>query len=222
VSSCSGGSADWKTEIYSGTTTTGVLPLYTSTRIQRGKSNCILSHRDDGEIVTTTYRIGWGSSREPKICYLDPSRLYGSDIKADSNNTTENGTLALKVSSGWGHTATLTSTVDPSKVFKWKYTRSQTVDGKHRLLALFAESASSSSKAGNEEAVAVLVRTNSTRTPGTSRWGAGNGGQLVISAAGMEQLDEPLIIASCLMMLKKENERAKAAHGAAISSAAAS
>ncbi|CAI7619596.1 unnamed protein product [Penicillium crustosum] len=57
--------------------------------------------------------------------------------------------------------------------------------------------------------IAQLVRGEDSRTPGTSRSSAGNGGELQIDEAALQslELDEAVIVATCLMMLKKEIDR---------------
>lgn len=56
--------------------------------------------------------------------------------------------------------------------------------------------------------IAQLVRTEGTRTEGSTRCSAGNGGLLLIDEEACEKVvDEALVIASCLVMLKKEVDR---------------
>jgi len=53
----------------------------------------------------------------------------------------------------------------------------------------------------------TLWRTSGTRAQGTSRCTAGNGGQLILDQEATSHVDEALIIATCLVMLKKEIDR---------------
>ncbi|KAF2453725.1 hypothetical protein BDY21DRAFT_354858 [Lineolata rhizophorae] len=55
--------------------------------------------------------------------------------------------------------------------------------------------------------VAMLVRTDETRTPGTGKTTAGNGGELVVDEYMGCLVEEPLLVASCILMLKKEIDR---------------
>ncbi|KAK5173824.1 uncharacterized protein LTR77_002505 [Saxophila tyrrhenica] len=216
--------------IFSGTDIT-VEPLYTSTRPSKRKNNAVLSHSQRGDIISTTYRFGPG--REPKVRYLQSQsqqQTFANDVKraesSDSDDDAE-GPLALEVDSGhlFKHTVTLTSTPEASRRFKWKYTRTPTEpEGKKkRVLALYAEGgpeSSSSSRSGDDwEAIAVLVRTESTRTEGTSKWGWGNGGQLFFSHNAAEHMEEGLLVATCIMMMKKEVDRGRGTQGAMIAGA---
>lgn len=57
--------------------------------------------------------------------------------------------------------------------------------------------------------VARLVRGDGSRAVGTSSWSAGNGGMLEVDAVAAQAsgVSEELIVASCIMMLKKEMDR---------------
>lgn len=208
--------------IFAGTDT-HAQALYISTRASRKKGNAVLSHVQDGDIISTAYKFG--PFREPKLHYLQNQQSLGNDVKHSDGSQDENdeASLAVEVKSACGFTnsVVLTSIADPSRVYKWKYTRTKTtMEGKLRVMALFDESASSSK--GGGEAIAVLVRSDSTRTPGTSRWGQGNGGQLYINSNADPQMDEGLVVATCIMMLKKEIDRGRAASGAAVGAAGSS
>lgn len=63
---------------------------------------------------------------------------------------------------------------------------------------------------GKGTVLAQLIRGDATRTPGSKSCSAGNGGQLVLDQDAAAALDEPLIVATCLMMLKKEIDRRRA------------
>lgn len=57
--------------------------------------------------------------------------------------------------------------------------------------------------------IAQLVRCDETRTPGTSRCSAGNGGELQVDEEALQafELDEAILVATCLVMLKREVDR---------------
>ena len=176
-------------------------------------------------MLATDYRFGFGASREPKIRYLKTSD-DGNDVKGPAEKQSrssfeedrEEGTnLAVKVKSGWGNAVTLTSTTDLSQTFKWKYIKTAPAadtrkfklgQAQLRVLALFAHGSSVPPSTGEDgKLLAVLVRSEGTRTPGTKNWDSGNGGQLLLGAEATAYLDEPVIVASCIMMLKKEIDR---------------
>ena len=81
----------------------------------------------------------------------------------------------------------------------------------HNLLVL--EKVEGSGDGGREKRtkVAQLVRSDEMRTPGTSAMYAGNGGRLQMQLAAQEGgealLDEPTVVSTCLIMLKKEVDR---------------
>lgn len=214
-------SSEWTIPIYAGTDISAT-PLYVSNRIKRGSSSVILSHKIEGEIVSTTYRMGFGKNRQPKIRYIKNHTSYGNDIKTESASESEGPVALQAATSCWSNTTTMTSEINPSQVLVWKYLRTHTTtEGKVRVMALFDESASSSSANGESgEAIAVLLRTSTTRTPNTKKYDSGNGGQLFINSSST--VDDALIVASCLMYLKKEVDRANAAQGAAVAAAVSS
>ncbi|KAK3723540.1 hypothetical protein LTR37_001792 [Vermiconidia calcicola] len=200
----------------------GSQPLYVSKRASRRKGNAVLSHAQRGDVLATDYRFGFGASREPKIRYLDDEGdVKGRSEKqsrSSSEEEREEGTnLAVKVKSGWGNAVTLTSTSDPNQTFKWKYIKTAPAADTRkfklgqtqlRVLALFAHGSSVPSSTGEDgKFLAVLVRSEGTRTPGTKIWDSGNGGQLLLGAEATAYLNEAVIVASCVMMLKKEIDR---------------
>lgn len=58
-----------------------------------------------------------------------------------------------------------------------------------------------------DQMLAALVRTEDTRTPGTKKSDAGNGGLLVLDEQATAFMNEETIMATCLIMLKKEIDR---------------
>jgi hypothetical protein len=74
---------------------------------------------------------------------------------------------------------------------------------------------------GTTLTLAALLRNEQTRTPGSKSCSAGNGGELVIGthANGTGGLSEELIVATCLLMLKKEVHRMRTVQFMVIASA---
>jgi len=70
--------------------------------------------------------------------------------------------------------------------------------------------------------LAQLIRGEGSRTEGTSRCTAGNGGQLILDQEAGSQINEALIVASCLTMLKKEIDRRRGVQTAVIVGAVSS
>jgi hypothetical protein len=63
-----------------------------------------------------------------------------------------------------------------------------------------------------ERRITALVRNDDTRTPGSLNTIAGNGGELALGedVGGKAGLGEDLVVATCLLMLKKEIDRRRA------------
>ena len=87
-------------------------------------------------------------------------------------------------------------------VLEWRYVKEALEGDKKRTRILILTNLSDGRK------IAWLLRTDGTRTDGSTKCSAGNGGLLIIeeSAEG-KMVDEALIIATCLVMLKKEGDR---------------
>ena len=92
------------------------------------------------------------------------------------------------------------------KQFEWEYAKEKRADGQKVNLIVFraVEEEKGKSKETPGHRIAQLVRGEDSRTPGTSRSSAGNGGELQIDEAALQflELDEAVIVTTCLMMLK--------------------
>lgn len=82
---------------------------------------------------------------------------------------------------------------------EWSYAKTDT---------LSVADGHSTGKLPKGQLIAQLVRYEGTRTPGTSRCTAGNGGELQIDkeACRLLELDETVVVATCLVMLKRESD----------------
>lgn len=209
-------------------TSSGTL-AYTSTREKKRSGNAILSAPDRGDLVASSYRFGPG--RNPTMTLLQEPT----------------GSNEILVSGKWTSRAqTFTYAAVPIN-FEWRYTR-EVVDKpsastepadepsadsaeapkdkskdkskpkKRSLVVLEVEG----KKKGDVRRVAQLLRDEETRPAGTHSSTAGNGGELGIDdlAAKGLGIPEELIIASCVMMLKKEIDRRRALQFAMISGGA--
>jgi hypothetical protein len=145
---------------------------------------------------------------------------------------------SFKFTSAWSlHVCTFTVPGTNNK-FSWEKGRATLPSGeKAKLLCLYFHLPSSNgdAKAASKVKVAQLVRSATTRTPGTRPSTAGNGGRLefsrlvrctgdlVISPSGPSYdtekavgayqntvIDEALVVATCISMLKKEGDRRRA------------
>lgn len=161
--------------------------VYTSTREKRYSGDAVLSSPKGGDLVSTTYSFGPG--RNPVIKQLHPS-----DLKAGGT---------VEVTGKW--TSRTTTFVVDGKTFEWSYVRSKQSDGKKRTLLVLHQVDGSSAHSGHR--IAQLVRSSETRPPGSSKHSAGNGGELVLDEDAVEWIDESMVVATCMLMLKKEIDR---------------
>ncbi|RVX73226.1 hypothetical protein B0A52_02354 [Exophiala mesophila] len=176
---------------------------YTSTRAKRSSGNSVLSHAKLGDLISTTYKFG--PNREPVLRLMQsPGHEYGEEDE-------------VKVKGRWTSRATSFSTPD-GRTFDWSYAKSKDANGKRVNLIALRESSGSEEPEG--KILAQLVRGQDSRTPGSSRCTAGNGGQLIFDQDATSIVDESLIVATCLMMLKKEIDRRRATQMAIIMGAA--
>ncbi|KAJ5780099.1 hypothetical protein N7457_005259 [Penicillium paradoxum] len=178
---------------------------YVSKRDKRCSGNAVLSHPKRGSLIRTEYFFG--PSRDPVMHLLQTS-----------SNPPEEVTVAGKWTS-----RTMRFAMPTGKQFEWGYAKEKRADGQKINLIIFraADEAGEKSKDRKDRRIAQLVRGQDTRTPGTSRCTAGNGGELQINEAVAQalEIDETIIVATCLMMLKKEIDRRRMAQFAVIAGA---
>jgi hypothetical protein len=161
---------------------------YVSTRSSTCSGNAILSDPKRGDLVRTEYFMGPG--RDPVISMAEGS-------KSESSLTT--------VSSRWTSRATSFTTPD-GRELEWVYSQRKDANGqKENVIVLRLKDGKSEKKEG--KVLAQLIRGDETRTAGSSPWSAGNGGQLLIDEEAAKFVEEPLLVATCLLMLKKEIDR---------------
>jgi hypothetical protein len=162
---------------------------YVSTRDKRWSGNAVLSHPKRGDLIRTEYFFG--PNRDPILHLLQATNLP-----------------SVTVTGKWTSRAARFE-MPGGKCFEWKYAKEKRPDGqKMNLIVLRAIGQQDDSKE-QDIRIAQLVRGADARTPGTSRCTAGNGGELQIDEAALRSfdLDEALVVAICLMMLKKEIDR---------------
>lgn len=169
---------------------------YVSKRRKRYSGDAVLSHPKLGEIVSTSYFFG--PNNDPVI-----ELLQAPDPEA----------TAIKVSGRW--TSRSTNFVTPlGRAFEWSYAKQKDAHGKKISLLVLKRTDSDVGKKG--KVIAQLVRSDETRTPGSFRSSAGNGGELLLDRDACEVVDEGLIVATCLLMLKREIDRRRMLQMAAL------
>ena len=189
---------------------------YTSTRARKSKGDCILASREGGDLISTNYFFG--PQRQPIL--KDLSQFdYSNPISGEASKPFDKTDSLFDIKSKWNSRAIIMVHRPTGKVFEWSYEKTRTADKKKALLLVLRlkdnQSAlevkgSDDESDGKGKVIAQLIRSETTRTPGTKSCTAGNGGQLVLDRDAAEAMEEPLIIATSLMMLKKEIDRRRA------------
>lgn len=197
---------------------------YTSLRDTRSSSNsCILVHaQDNSPACITSYRFG--PSKLPKMHLLPPSAASFTPITTSEDVASALASPLLshlepiEVTSD-GYTTRSQTLRTPLGTFRWRYgTKTERREARASSLLIFERITTVALPGGKKQEerrrrVAQLVRSDETRTEGSTRHTAGNGGRLEIDLG--EWLDtkdeakevECLVVASCLVMLKKEVDR---------------
>ncbi|KAJ5666629.1 hypothetical protein N7462_011038 [Penicillium macrosclerotiorum] len=192
-------------------------PAYVSTRDRRWSGNSVLAHPKRGNLIRTDYFFGPG--RDPVLRLLQTTSVLPDEIK---------------VSGEW--TSRTAQFFSPAGIsFEWVYKKEKRSDGKKaRLIVLQTQddkqqpttltstpaptremqpikekSLQAAVDVSGHRILARLVRDRDSRTPGTSRCDAGNGGRLELDNDALQavELDEAIVVATCLVMLKKEVDR---------------
>lgn len=178
--------------------------VYLSKRAKKWEGNSVLSDASGKELLASAYQFGPG--REPKLHFLDR----------------EGDERTIFTKGKW--TSRAQEFVLPNgQTFTWKYIKEVETAGidkkpkKRTFLVLEVPLNNDISsidkgkkrKGAETRRLAQLVRGEEARTPGTRSSDAGNGGELridgdAVMAAGLR---EDVVVATCLMMLKKEGDR---------------
>ncbi|TDZ66016.1 hypothetical protein CTRI78_v003329 [Colletotrichum trifolii] len=195
-------------------------PAYTSLRFCRSDNSCQLIRGDDGSqtpVCTTLYRFGPG--KPPILRLSGPAGLASSSSSVDDSHgvASEELDIQIRPKSITSRTQVLKT---PYGTFRWRYASAKerlVVEGADQLLLceLVQQVALDGGKTGeNATRIAQLVRGRETRSRGSGRTSAGNGGRLMVDLSRWTDLKEGgrdavegLVVASCICMLKKEVDR---------------
>ncbi|KAJ5753344.1 uncharacterized protein N7511_007497 [Penicillium nucicola] len=174
---------------------------YVSRRDKHWSGNAVLSHPKRGDLIRTQYFFG--PNRDPVLHLLQA---------ADRES--------VAVTGKWTSRATRFE-MPGAQSFEWEYVKEKRANGQKVSLIVLKVVAEKGDSQGHDIRIAQLVRGSDSRTPGTSRCTAGNGGELQIDRAALQSvgLDEAMVVATCLMMLKKEIDRRRMMQMAAIGGA---
>ncbi|OBT46920.1 hypothetical protein VE00_02006 [Pseudogymnoascus sp. WSF 3629] len=182
-------------------------PVYLSTRAVRNSGNCTLVRADDesaSPLAETRYK--WGPSSDPVVSIGD------EEVVMSRPKWT-----ARTISFSYG-----------GRRYQWRYGGSSERrgvegdrgEGCHSLLLL--ERVEGEGKEEVKTTIARFVRGEETRTPGTKKSCAGNGGRLemALERDGVDtftdRIVEEVVVATVLVMLKKEVDRRRGAQIAVI------
>ncbi|KAK7893715.1 hypothetical protein LTR67_006416 [Exophiala xenobiotica] len=180
---------------------------YMSTRGKCSSGDAVLSHPKLGDLVSTTYFFGPG--RDPVM------KLLQGSYEAESDKS------ILKIQGKWT-SRSVTFWSPEGRLFQWGYGRRKEANVvKVKLMVLRLKEPSTLEDGREGRVLAQLIRSDETRTQGSSKSSAGNGGQLMLDEHATEYLDEALIVATCLVMLKKEIDRRRFAQFAVLGAIAA-
>ncbi|WEW58787.1 hypothetical protein PRK78_004255 [Emydomyces testavorans] len=175
---------------------------YISSREKRCSGDATLSSLKTGApLLKTSYFFG--PNRDPIIRPLVAATA--KDIETENGGV---GAPKIRVSGKWNSRSQYFTTPGGGE-FRWRYVRCDDPLrwGCKTLLVLERLEDGKSGMAGGRR-VAQLVRNERTRPEGTSRSTAGNGGELMVDGGVMgAEIDEALVVATCLLMLKKEIDR---------------
>ena len=174
---------------------------YTSVRRKKSSNSCALVRASDPNttLISTIYRFGPG--RHPRMHVfprdsaisvdqaLDNDKVPGEQIEVKSRSMVSRGQI-FDTSLG---------------KFEWRYATSaeERACGADQLLVM--------ERVDSGVQVAHLIRNDEFRTPGTVRYSGGNGGRLMMDLRGWEEKRtgdvEAFVVASCVLMLKREADR---------------
>jgi hypothetical protein len=175
---------------------------YISRRSKLHSGDAILSDALTGkELVATKYFFGPG--KDP-ILYVGP----GQTCEKNKDMVSE---YKIQLLSKWtSRTMSFTMPACHKKIesrYQWAYgkRRDPYTGNKTNLITLRQQPENYIDHSG--KIIAEFSRSSATRSVGSSRASAGNGGLLVIDRDAGEYLDEEVIVATCLVMLKREIDR---------------
>lgn len=168
---------------------------YVSTRDRLWSGNSVLSNHKLGDVIRTEYFFG--PNRDPVLHLLQTSREDPEVVQLKGNWTSRS----------------ISFTTPSGSELRWSYAKEKRPDGRkvNLLILSVVEHSKGDHKAVqlSQRRLAQLSRCAETRTPQTSRCSAGNGGTLQMDeeALRVHEIDESVVIATCLAMLKKEIDR---------------
>ncbi|KAJ6786754.1 hypothetical protein PWT90_02010 [Aphanocladium album] len=176
---------------------------YISLRQKKSSNSCALVRTSDQDrtLISTIYRFGPG--RHPKM-HIVPDNAKVSVDAALSNKSVPGEEVEVKSRSFTSRAQVFDTALGK---YQWRY------GDKQEKAAVNADSLLIMERADGVR-VAQLIRNAELRTPGTVKYSGGNGGRLMIDLHTWENNDkgatsgvEAFVVASCILMLKREADR---------------
>lgn len=178
---------------------------YTSIRPKRESNSCALVRTSDPQqsaLISTVYR--WGPGRPPRMHIL-PSGANISVEQAINDDNVHGEEIKVKSKSMLSRAQIFDTSFGK---FEWRY------GGRSERKACDADSLLILEDVDRGTAIARLIRNDRLRTPGSVKDSGGNGGRLILDLseskdekhAGVDET-EAFIVASCILMLKREADR---------------
>lgn len=189
---------------------------YASIRLKKNSNSCALVRASDprqAALISTIYRFGPG--RHPRMRIL-PSNSVVSVEEAINDDNVRGELVEVKSRSLVSRGQVFDTSLGK---FEWRYgtNEEQAACNADSLLVmerLDRVSLPGGGKSKSGAHVAHLIRNEQFRTPGTKKYSGGNGGRLMIDLRiwnddkhTSPQRVEAFIVASCILMLKREADR---------------
>jgi hypothetical protein len=187
---------------------------YVSIRLKKNSNSCALVRvSDEATLMSTIYR--WGPGRHPRMRILNPqSKISIED--AIKNENVRGELIDVKSHSMISRAQIFDTSLGK---FEWRYgTRAEEAACNADCLLVLERIDRVTLPGGGQTKsgarIAQMVRNDQFRTPGTKKYSGGNGGRLFIDLRmwsedkhSSPQRVEAFVVASCLLMLKREADR---------------
>jgi len=198
---------------------------YASIRLKKNSNSCALVRASDprqATLISTIYRFGPG--RHPRMRIL-PSNSVISVEEAIKNDNVRGELVEVKSRSMFSRGQVFDTSLGK---FEWRYgtKEEQATCNADSLLVMERidrVSLPDGRKSKSGAHIAHFIRNDQFRTPGTAKYSGGNGGRLMIDLRiwnddkhTSPQHVEAFVVASCILMLKREADRFIDNHLAAV------
>ncbi|KAK2612550.1 hypothetical protein QQS21_001488 [Conoideocrella luteorostrata] len=189
---------------------------YTSIRLKKNSNSCTLVRPSDAHqkaLISTIYR--WGPGRHPRMRILPRDASVSVEQAIDDDNL-RGELIDVKSRSMVSRAQVFDTSLGK---FEWRYGSREENKACNADSLLILECMSrivlpDGTKTKSGARIAQFVRNDQFRTPGSVRYSGGNGGRLVMDLRAWEGEKhstadgvEAFVVASCILMLKREADR---------------